>query len=80
MAQVSFAKDIVPIFHQFRAPMLWRLDLTKYEDVKANAAMIYTMISPSPGNPPQMPPAPFPPLTDEQVGLFKKWMDQKYPH
>jgi len=71
---VSFEKDIVPILRQFRGPMLWRFDLTRYEDVKGNASDIYDQISTQ-----QMPPPPFPPLTGEQVTLFKKWMTENYP-
>ena len=73
MATVSFQKDIVPMFYEFRGPMLWRLDLTKYEDVKANAPMIYNMIStpPSLGG---MPPTPFPAFTAGQVQMFQQWM------
>jgi hypothetical protein len=70
MATVSFQKDIVPMFYEFRGPMLWRLDLTKYEDVKANAPMIYNMITTGGG----MPPPPFPPFTADQVQMFQQWM------
>lgn len=73
-ASVSFEKDIVPIFRQFRGSMTWRLDLTKFDDVKSNAAMIYNQISTK-----QMPPTPFPPLTQQQVALFKVWMDSGFP-
>ena len=52
MPTVSFQKDLVPIFHQFRASMMWRFDLTKYEDVKANASAILTNISKDDGMPP----------------------------
>jgi len=69
MATVSFQKDIVPMFYEFRGPMLWRLDLTKYEDVKANASMIYSQMSQS-----NMPPPPFPPFTADQTKLFQQWM------
>lgn len=72
--KVSFEKDIVPILCQFRGPMLWRFDLTRYEDVKGNASDIYNQISTQ-----QMPPPPFPPLTEEQVTLFKAWMTENYP-
>lgn len=41
---VSFERDIAPLFRQFRASMMWRLDLTKYGDVKANAQMILSQI------------------------------------
>jgi hypothetical protein len=75
MPSLSFQKDLVPIFHQFRASMMWRLDLTKYEDVKANAAAILANIVPNGG----MPPPPFPPLTAEQVALFQQWIAEKFP-
>ena len=44
-SSVSFEKDIVPIFRQFRDSMTWRLDLTSFEDVKANASTIYIVRS-----------------------------------
>jgi hypothetical protein len=74
MATVSFAKDIAPLFHQFRGSMTWRLDLTKYEDVRANASMVYNQISTQ-----QMPPPPYPPLTAPQIAMFKRWMDDGFP-
>ena len=52
--------------------MLWRLDLTSYEQVKANAQLIYNRIT-DPDDP--MPAAPFSPLTQEQQDTFKAWMD-----
>src|SRR5580704_15241987 len=48
---VSFEKDIVPIFRQFRDSMMWRLDLTSFDDLKANASMIYNQILWTPGTP-----------------------------
>jgi len=74
MATVSFKKDIVPMFYEFRGPMLWRLDLTKYEDVKANAPMIYNMITVGGG----MPPTPFPAFTAGQVQMFQRWMTEGF--
>jgi hypothetical protein len=71
---VSFTKDIVPLFRQFRASMLWRFDLTRYEHVKANAQGIYGQLSTQ-----QMPPPPYPTLTTDQVALFKTWMDSGCP-
>jgi hypothetical protein len=70
MDAVSFAKDIEPILRQFRGSMLWRLDLTSYEHVKANADKIYDLISTR-----QMPPPPYPHFTDAQVSAFKSWKD-----
>ena len=75
---VSFEKDIAPVFRQFRGSMMWRFDLTKFEDVKANASMIYQQIAPSEGGV-GMPPPPYPPLTTQQVAMFKTWMDEGFP-
>ncbi len=72
--RTSFARDIVPLFSQYRASMLWRLDLTKYDDIKLNADMVYNQISTQ-----SMPPPPYPSMTTEQVALFKTWMDQGFP-
>jgi hypothetical protein len=73
--KVSFEKDIAPLFRQFRASMIWRFDLTRYEDVKANANTILTNIGPNGG----MPPAPFPPFTAAQVTMFQNWINEGYP-
>jgi hypothetical protein len=70
---VSFENDILPIFYKWKTRMTWRLDLTKYEDVKENASIIYDNIASK-----QMPPPPFPPLTDEQIEMFKEWMNTGY--
>jgi len=51
--------------------MLWRLDLTSYDQVKANAQLIYNRIT-STSDP--MPAAPYPPLTQEQIDSFSAWM------
>ncbi len=72
----SFAKDIAPMFKDFRAPMTWRFDLTRYEHVQPNAQLIYERIS-DPESP--MPPPPYPPLTPKQIALFRKWMDEGAP-
>jgi hypothetical protein len=78
MSSVSFANDIKPLFAQFVGEMRWRLDLTRYEDVRANAQLIYTFIrSADPDG--RMPPAPFEPLSLEQVAQFKRWMDEGFP-
>ena len=71
---VSFANDIMPLFKQFQGPMMWRLDLTSYDAVKANAQTIFDQISTH-----SMPPPPFPPLKAEQIAAFKAWMDAGYP-
>jgi hypothetical protein len=71
---VSFANDIQPLFKQFQGPMMWRLDLTSYDTVKANAALIYGQISTQ-----SMPPPPFDPLTAAQIATFQAWMNAGYP-
>jgi hypothetical protein len=72
--RVSFEKDIVPIFRQFRRSMIWRFDLTRYEDVRGNASKISAFISSH-----QMPPPPFPHLTEKEITLFNTWMAQDFP-
>lgn len=76
MANVSFASDVMPILNQFKAQMMWRFDMTNYDQMKANATIIYNRIS-NPDAP--MPPPPFPPLTPQQIGTFKQWMDAGCP-
>ncbi len=78
MAAVSFANDIQPIFAQFVAQMRWRFDLTRYEDVRANADMIYSLISADDPDG-RMPPPPFDPLSSAQVAAFKSWKDAGFP-
>ncbi len=68
--KVSFADDIVPIFYQFKKQMMWRFDLTNYDDVKANYGQILSRIS-SKDNP--MPPPPFAPLSQKDIDTFKAW-------
>lgn len=73
MADISFQNDIMPLFKQFQAPMMWRFDLTNYDTVVANADMIYIRISNQDGAG-YMPPPPFPPLTTDQIDMFHQWM------
>ena len=70
---VSFSNDIMPLFNQFSGQMMWRLDLTNYDQVKANAQIIYAQI-----NSGGMPPPPFDPLTLEQIQLFHQWMSEGF--
>jgi len=72
---VSFKRDIKPLFNQFTGQMMWRLDLTNYEHVKANARIIYDRIA-DPKFLGPMPPPPFDPLTTEQIQRFRQWMDE----
>jgi hypothetical protein len=75
----SFLTDIAPMLAPFRANMMWRFDITLYDTVKNNAQLIAGQILSSPGNPPSMPPPPYPPLTDQQQALFKQWMTDGCP-
>ncbi|MDA1275389.1 MAG: hypothetical protein O2960_15300 [Verrucomicrobia bacterium] len=71
MPAVSFANDVLPILSRFRGQMMWRFDMNSYEQVKANADLIWKRIS-DPGNP--MPPPPFPPLPRHQIETFQNWI------
>ena len=71
---VSFSNDIMPLFNQFKGQMMWRFDLTNYDQVKANAQTINNRINHADIYGP-MPPPPFDPLTAEQIQLFRQWMD-----
>ena len=42
---VSFSSDIAPLFNQFTGQMMWRFDLTNYDQVRANAQTIYGRIN-----------------------------------
>jgi len=70
---VTFKDDIMPLFNQFMGQMMWRFDLTSYDQVRANAQVIYGRI-----NGGGMPPPPFDPLTTEQIQLFQQWMAEGY--
>jgi hypothetical protein len=75
---VSFERDIRPVFNQFKGQMMWRFDLTDYEQVKQNADRIWGRISVGPNDGP-MPPPPFPPLSQAQIAAFNEWMCSGYP-
>lgn len=75
---VSFEKDIAHVVPPIPGLLMWRLDLTKFEDVKANASRIYNQVVPNLGIV-GMPPPPYPPLTNEQIAMFKSWMDEGCP-
>ena len=72
---VSFANDIAPMFKPFDVNMAWRFGLTTYDDVKANAMLIYSRMT-NLSSP--MPPSPYPPFTAEQIALFNQWMLDGY--
>lgn len=71
----SFANDIAPVFSDYQAQMAWRFDLTSYDDVKANAGLIYDYINWGPGQPPAMPPEPFPPFSQDFLKLYQAWIN-----
>ncbi|MBI1332908.1 MAG: hypothetical protein JST12_03405 [Armatimonadetes bacterium] len=75
---VSFQNDILPFLYPWREQMMWRLDLTSYQDVKMNAPAIWEQIDPANG-PAQMPPPPLQPLTPDEVSLFQQWMNSGFP-
>jgi hypothetical protein len=75
----SFANDIAPMFYKFRSQMRWRFDLASYDDVKENAPAILAQIDYAPGHEPGMPPTPYPPYAQDQIAMFKAWMDAGYP-
>ena len=71
MASPSFAKDIRPLFRDFDVQKMKQIadfDLSKYEDVCANAASILARLKdgsmPCDGA-----------ISDEQIANFKQWMD-----
>ena len=72
---VSFSNDIAPMFKPFDVNMAWRFGLTSYDDVKANAHLLYARMT-SLSSP--MPPPPYPPFTSEQIALFNQWMLDGY--
>ncbi|HEX6097293.1 MAG TPA: hypothetical protein VF432_13270 [Thermoanaerobaculia bacterium] len=78
---VSFQNDVAPMFSPFQAAMRWRFNLLDYDNVKANATIIYARISvtESPTGQIPMPPPPFTPLTSAQVATFRQWMEEGFP-
>lgn len=74
----SFKNDIAPIFAPFYAQMIWRFDLRAYEQVKANALLIDSLISADPDS--RMPPANYgQPLRGEDIATFKQWIAEGCP-
>jgi hypothetical protein len=72
---VSFATDIRPLFNDTDiAHMSWFCDLSKYDDVKTNAADILSRLDGSGGAvmPPKRSGGPWSPA---QIALFQKWID-----
>lgn len=78
----SFAADILPLFTPLDIQkMAWFCDLSKYDDVKANAPEIYDRLRAIGGS--VMPPPPSRggdgPWSAENIALFGSWIDDGYP-
>jgi hypothetical protein len=79
MEPISFKTSILPLFTEIDiAHMKKAFDLSRYEDVKANAEGILGRLMGSTGSVMPPPPSkggsgPWPP---ERVALFKKWIDE----
>jgi len=78
-ATVSFAGVIQPVFAQFRDEMLWRMDITSYDVVVANAWRIYSVLIGQDPFAAQMPPASFGSLPPGFVTAFQTWINQGFP-
>jgi hypothetical protein len=79
---VSFATDILPLFTAVDIQhMSWFCDLSKYDDVKANAPEILDRLKGIGGT--VMPPPPARggdgPWTADNIALFAAWIDDGYP-
>ena len=77
----SFKQDILPLFSELDIrSMIRAFDLSKYEDVKSNAAQIYDRVRGVGGAiMPPPPPRGDGPWTEEKVVLFAKWMADGHP-
>ncbi len=79
MGPVSFKSNILPLFTDIDIDHMKRvLNLSRYEDVKANAEAILGRLLGSTGS--VMPPPPSQggsgPWSPQRVALFKKWIDE----
>ena len=71
MSKEYFEDKIMPFFYQYREQMLWRMDITSYDDVKANAVLLCGRIDPSEENTDnRMPPPPYPAFSQELFDLI----------
>jgi hypothetical protein len=78
----SFAADILPLFNPLDIQsMAWFCDLSKYDDVKANAQEILDRLNGRGGA--VMPPPPSKggdgPWSAANIALFASWIDAGYP-
>jgi len=75
MDQLSFAKDIRPMFTDVDVEhMKHAFDLSSREDVVKHAFAIYAAVSQG-----TMPPQGYPQWTKEMVAKFKDWEKQGFP-
>ena len=65
----GWQEDVRGIFAPFTAQMMWRFNLGSYDDVKVNAKLIEARLGAG-----DMPPPPFPPLSDTQRETFSAWI------
>ena len=72
MADITFSADIMPKFKQYQGPMMWRLDITNYDEVVENVVMITSRITATDDS--RMPPPPFPPLPQDFIETFLAWV------
>ncbi len=71
----SFAKDIRPLFSDEDVQhMSFRFDLSDYQDVKDNSALILDRIKRAKADPKLMPPAPRGPWSPTKIQLFDDWI------
>jgi len=78
MGPISFRSSILPLFTQVDIDHMKNvLDLSRYEDVKANAEAILGRLEGTTGS--VMPPPPSlggsGPWSRQQVAVFKQWID-----
>lgn len=71
---VYFDPDVIALFKPFRSNMMWRLDLCNYEDVLQNFDNIMGLVTSG-----QMPPDPFPKLTEGDIQVLQNWQGGNFP-
>ena len=74
----SFQRDIKPLFRPIDvAHMRFALDLSNYDDVKANSQGVLDRLTGIGGN--RMPPPPDPAWPQNKIDLFERWIQQGHP-